>query len=233
MNTYDVIARSYNHPSRMSHPVRQAVYREWFGACGEIAGKRTLDLGCGTGVSSRMLREGGARSVVGIDNSSAMLEIARSAEALEKSPIAYHEGDIFKCIKHISLRPVELVTAVLAVHYACTPQELEMFFTNVSNSLIPDGQFVAVLLDPIQTMPFGKTGSTHQARCVEERADGRVIEITLLGMSGEPLCSFVNYQWRKVTYESLLTQSAFTEIRWAKHGLEQTALVLLTAKRRK
>src|SRR6266550_4819807 len=44
------------------------------------ASDRILDLGCGTGIVARILRErlGGATSIVGVDASPAMIETARS-----------------------------------------------------------------------------------------------------------------------------------------------------------
>src|SRR6266566_10173217 len=46
------------------------------------ASDRILDLGCGTGIVARVLRErlGGAANIVGLDASTAMIEKARSFE---------------------------------------------------------------------------------------------------------------------------------------------------------
>jgi SAM-dependent methyltransferase len=68
-----------------------------------LAGRRTIvDAGCGTGRHSAFLAERGF-SVVGIDTSAAMLEVARS----RSSKATFEEGDLF------SWRPVSPVDGVL------------------------------------------------------------------------------------------------------------------------
>ncbi len=51
---------------------------------------RVLDVGCGTGISSRLLAAGGAGAVVGIDPSPGMLELAR--QATDEPRITYATG---------------------------------------------------------------------------------------------------------------------------------------------
>ena len=46
-------------------------------AAGLARGKRVLDAGCGTAYGSRMLAEGGAQEVVGIDIAAEVLEAVR------------------------------------------------------------------------------------------------------------------------------------------------------------
>jgi ubiquinone/menaquinone biosynthesis C-methylase UbiE len=61
---------------------------------GVSAGERVLDIGCGTGIVARTAAQRVAESgsVVGVDNSPGMLEVARSASAGVHSSIEWREG---------------------------------------------------------------------------------------------------------------------------------------------
>ena len=47
---------------------------------GDVNGKRALDVACGEGHYSRLLRQAGAEEVVGIDISERMIDLARASE---------------------------------------------------------------------------------------------------------------------------------------------------------
>jgi SAM-dependent methyltransferase len=51
-----------------------------FQACGDVTGKHVLDVGCGEGYCSRMLRRAGAEKIVGCDVSPEMVNAAQRAE---------------------------------------------------------------------------------------------------------------------------------------------------------
>ncbi len=227
MATYDMIAKSYDQTNRMAHPLRQVMYRLWINACGDLNGHRVTDFGCGSGVSTRMIRDAGAVDVTGIDISNEMLEAARANETAGKSSITYVVGDMFQ---RVSLPPADVVASMLAVHYASTRDELDAYFTNASTGLVAGGRLIALLLDPDQSMPFTLEGSNCGAGCVEEREDGRVIAATLLDATGQTICETpLVYQWHKKTYEEILSKCGFVNVEWAKQGLEQTVTTILSA----
>jgi toxoflavin synthase len=78
---------------------------------GDVKGKTVLDLACGEGRFTREIKKRGARHVVGVDNSDAMIGLARTIERKNpvggnklptitrkygytvKSPLPLHEGD--------------------------------------------------------------------------------------------------------------------------------------------
>jgi ubiquinone/menaquinone biosynthesis C-methylase UbiE len=55
-------------------------------------GAAILDVGCGTGVVARRLARDGARRVVGLDATPAMLEVARAAASREGRAVEWREG---------------------------------------------------------------------------------------------------------------------------------------------
>lgn len=71
---YQKWARTYDEPS---NPLIEAESKALAGLIGDVAGKKILDLGCGTGRHAILLAKAGAR-VTGADFSDEMLKVARS-----------------------------------------------------------------------------------------------------------------------------------------------------------
>jgi len=73
------LERIYQQPSIFDRMVRGMFARgeKFFAGCQPVAGKRIIDIGCGTGVLTAKLAEQGAKFVLGVDFSKGMLELAR------------------------------------------------------------------------------------------------------------------------------------------------------------
>ena len=81
---YDAVAEEYKR-SKLA-PWRTYLERySLLNLLGEVRGKSVLDLACGEGFYSRLVRERGAGRVVGVDWSSGMIGLAIAAE--KKSPL--------------------------------------------------------------------------------------------------------------------------------------------------
>src|SRR5262249_61458975 len=90
-NSYDPIAEQYQR-SKLQ-PWR--TYIECFTLMkliGDPRGLTVLDVGCGEGFYTRMIRERGAARVTGIDLSHRMIELARTEEAQQRLGIEYDVG---------------------------------------------------------------------------------------------------------------------------------------------
>ena len=75
MSEYDAIAGEYQESKRLSF--REHVERyTLFETLGDVRGKTVLDLACGEGFYTRLLRQAGASEVTGVDISAAMIELA-------------------------------------------------------------------------------------------------------------------------------------------------------------
>src|SRR5215468_7431724 len=61
---------------------------------GDVQGKTILDVACGNGYYTRLLRRSGAAEVVGVDVSEAMIDAARRQEAAEPLGITYRVHDV-------------------------------------------------------------------------------------------------------------------------------------------
>ncbi|MDZ7699208.1 MAG: class I SAM-dependent methyltransferase [Deltaproteobacteria bacterium] len=60
---------------------------------GDVTGKTVVDLACGEGFYTRMIKNKGAATVVGVDLSGGMIRLARDQEAKQRLGIEYRLGD--------------------------------------------------------------------------------------------------------------------------------------------
>ena len=97
-----------------------------------------LDLGCGTGKMTRLLRQRGY-DMIGVDLSGEMLEVAREAEKDDIS-ILYLQQDMREFELYGTVRAVICVCDSL--NYILEPEELRRVFSLVNNYLDPGGIFI-------------------------------------------------------------------------------------------
>ena len=116
--------------------------------CEPVDGKIVLDLGCGEGYCSRMLRQRGAQ-VLGIDVSERMIELARQAEAAHPLGIRYHAADAVTVA--LGNGCFDLVLAVFLFNYLSVEQ-MRLTMRNVHGMLSPGGHFVFAVPHP--SFPF-------------------------------------------------------------------------------
>ena len=112
--------------------------------CEPLAGKQVLDLGCGEGYCSRMLRQRGAE-VVGLDISERMVELARQSEREQPLGIRYDTADATSA--DLGDASVDLVVAVFLFNYLGVEQ-MRQTMTNVHRMLRPGGSFVFAVPHP-------------------------------------------------------------------------------------
>jgi SAM-dependent methyltransferase len=112
--------------------------------CEPVADKQVLDLGCGEGYCSRMLRQRGAQ-VRGVDISERMIELARQAEYAQPMGIDYDTADATNV--HLGDASVDVVVAVFLFNYLGVEQ-MHQTMTNVHRMLRPGGHFVFAVPHP-------------------------------------------------------------------------------------
>jgi len=101
--------------------------------------QKMVDLACGTGAASLAFAAVGI-GVLGIDQSTAMLERARCAASDAGLPVEWHEGDL----RDFTVAdPVDLVTCFYdGYNYLTETSELDESFACVWNALRPGGLFI-------------------------------------------------------------------------------------------
>ena len=173
-----------------------------------VRNANVLDLACGTGYYSLALLEWGAKSVVGVDISEAMVEGAKDAAEIAgmSSKATFLVGD---CSKPILFEggPFDLVVAAWLLNYAARGQEMAGMFECIKLNLKEDGLFVGITQPPVEDLrrevelskkdPWRKYGvSLLYQEEIEEGYRTRVV-----GHVRPKTVEFDNYRLRKSVYE--------------------------------
>ena len=139
MAQYDAIAEAYQDSKQL--PFRKAIERyTLFEALGDVRGLKVLDMACGAGFYTRLLKRAGAAAVTGIDVSAEMIRLAEREEA--RNPL----GCSYVCRDVADLEPepgtADLVVAMYLLHYAGTRDKLLRFLRVCRDALEPGGRLV-------------------------------------------------------------------------------------------
>ena len=218
MADYDTIALSYSDSKRL--PFRDHVERyTLFETIGNVRNAHVLDLACGDGYYTRLLKEAGASSVTGVDLSAEMIRLARKAE------IGRPLGCSYVCADAADFRPtepVDLVVAAYLLNYAKTSSELVRFCSMCRESLRPGGRFVGVndnpLILPDGSVSYFKYGFDRRCDRLPPR-DGDPILYTFPTMPGSTF-EFMNYYHAPGSYEAAFREAGFRDFRWVSVALE-------------
>lgn len=119
-----------------------------FDACGDVAGRSVLDLGCGEGYCARELKRRGAGDYVGVDLSANMIEAAKLQDEKDGFGIDYRTANV---IEFSPDREFDLCIAVFLFNYL-RRREMNRVLTTVQAALVPGGTFVFSVPHPF--FPF-------------------------------------------------------------------------------
>jgi SAM-dependent methyltransferase len=207
---YDEIAALYQRSKRS--PVRRFIESFTFlGLLGDARDLRVLDLACGEGFYTRMLRKAGARRVLGVDISPAMIELARAEENASPIGVEYVVSDV----QHMPvLGEFDIAVAGYLLHYASNHAALFRMCRAIAAQLPVGGRFITINENPDQTEDryrgyeqygFGKSVS-------RPRREGSAILYTMV--AGREVFRFEVTHFDRTTYESALRSAGFSDIRW-------------------
>lgn len=177
---------------------------------GNVSGKSVLDVGCGTGVSTRLIKQLGAARVIGIDISSEMLQVAQVEEQRHPLGIEYIQGDMFASA---TLGRFDLVAAFASLMSSPTRDHLHKTCAMIFNNLRAAGRLVAVVYvaqPPAISQRLEKYGLTFSLP--EPLQEGDVVT-TIVRSGGQPL-TFQDYYYSRTTYEWACRTAGFQTIRW-------------------
>jgi SAM-dependent methyltransferase len=177
---------------------------------GDITGKSALDVGCGTGTSTRLIKQSGAARVVGMDISSEMLILAQVEEQRHPLGIEYVQGDMFA---PTMLGSFDLVSAFGSLTSSPTRDHLRKTAEMIFNNLKTGGRLVASFYEPQPSQisqRLEKYGLTFSMQ--EPLQEGNVFHM-IVRTDEEPL-TFQDYYYHRTTYEWAFRAAGFQEIRW-------------------
>jgi toxoflavin synthase len=207
---YDPIAEQYQRAKQQ--PWRS--YVESFTLMeliGDPTGLSIMDLACGEGFYTRMLRQQGAERALGVDLSTGMIELAREQETRHQQGIEYSVGDAR------SLNPSEkadLVVAAYLLNYARNQPELQAMCDGISRCLEPGGRFVTVNASPHLHFPsapsYRKYGFETQASSPWQEES----PLKWIFHLSDGAFEVENYHLSANTHETALRQAGFQTVRW-------------------
>ena len=218
MAQYDAIAELYQDSKRL--PFRRSIERyTLFEALGDVRGLTVLDLACGAGFYTRLLRRAGAVEVTGVDVSREMIRLAEREE--EREPL----GCAYVCRDAADYEPragaADRVVAMYLLHYAGTREKLVRFCRVCRDALRPGGRLVGfndnVLSPPRGTVSFRKYGIEKSGPAVP--SEGAPIRYRFTNDDGRQF-EFHNFFLEPGTYRDAFREAGFRDFRWLGVSLE-------------
>ena len=211
MAEYDAIARGYQESKQL--PFRDRIERHTlFELLGDVAGKAVLDLACGDGFYTRLLRQAGASRVTGVDISAAMVELAEEQERRHPLGCRYVRADV------AAFEPgegVDLVVAVYLFNYARTPDQLLRFCRVCYDALCPGGRLVGLNNNVHNLSAEPGPSRKYGVERTWERplAEGDTIRYTMINADGRQI-QFDNFYLRPETHAQAFERAGFRDFRW-------------------
>ncbi|MCH9668429.1 MAG: class I SAM-dependent methyltransferase [Actinomycetia bacterium] len=176
---------------------------------GDVTGKKVLDVACGAGDYTRILRGAGADPVVGFDISAKMIGLARDQEAREPLGIEYSVADARETVPQ---QDFDIAVAAYLLVYARDRDELAKMCRGLACRVRPGGRFVSITTNP-DLYSFGRVPDYRKygfrITLADTAYDGAPIELTALLDNG-PLV-IENYYLPFEAYESALREAGFRD----------------------
>lgn len=185
----------------------------------QLTGKRVLDIACGHGHYTRELKELNCDFIVGVDLSSALIDIARDIERNNPKGIEYLVSDAANLPTFE--QPFDLITAFYLFHFARTRDELIDMVRGIYTRLGENKHFIGLLGNPTRENIIIDDPKYNIKRIpVTDIGPGPIPEGTELIITfysrkdGKPWCSFSNYYYSPETYEQVFKDVGFKTFQW-------------------
>jgi SAM-dependent methyltransferase len=184
-------------------------------AVGDVSDTSVIDFACGEGYYTRLLKKRGAASVLGVDLSPQMIDLAREQERQEPLGVDYAVGDAARMGAPGAPGapgPFDLATAVFLFNYAETVETLNAMLETVAANLTRDGRLVAVVPNP--DFVNGRRDTLPYGYYLDEIGRFPSCLRTRMTFTGDAPFSIEFTQWDRRTYETALAQAGFRDICW-------------------
>ena len=211
MAQYDAIADAYRDSKQL--PFRKHIERyTLFEALGNVRGQSVLDLACGEGFYSRLLKRSGAAEVTGVDISPEMIRLATEQERENPLGCRYIVCD---AADYEPGGPVDVVLAMYLLHYAGTAEKLVRFLRVCQRALRPGGRLVG-FNDNVLNPPRGTVSLQHYG--IEKTGpavlrEGAPIRYRFTNSDGRQF-EFHNFFLPPEIYSEAFVKAGFHDFRW-------------------
>ena len=212
---YDPIAEQYRRAKQQpwrAHVEAFTLLR----LVGDVTGRSVIDIACGEGFYTRMIRQHGAARVLGVDLSARMIDLARATEAQQRLGVEYQVGDG----RALGVgRVFDLAVAAYLLNYARDRAELQAMCDGIAACLRPGGRFVTVNANP--GLDFS-TAPSYRRYGFETTVRGPWVEgapVTWTFHLEDGPFDIENYWLDVAAHEDALRRAGFREVRWHRPAL--------------
>lgn len=205
---YDQIGSEYDEYAQAA-TLKSAERYTFFRMIGSLKGQSVLDLACGVGYYTRLLKRYGAAQVLGTDVSPEMIRVANETEQAERLGIQYQVEDAASLPR---LGAFDLVTAVHLLTYAASKEELLAMFQNTYANLVPGGRFITITNNPAFTL--SKPNCTKYGLTVLRLEPKRDSYTCVTEFAADPPFRVQWNQWSQGPYEWALQEAGFKTFTW-------------------
>ena len=203
---YETIGSKYN-AVKLKPSVAFTEVAAVVGMLGDLNGERALDLACGAGFYSRLIRRSGASCVLGVDISRSMIDVAEAEEKTHPLGVEFRVADVATMPRFGGF---DIVTAVWLLHYARTLEDLQAMCRNIGRNLIPGGRLIAILPNPNFVNALAETEFYHYRTRVLNPVG--TVPLVRMDFLGEEPFSIEYAQWPFSAYEDALRLAGFVTI---------------------
>ena len=178
---------------------------------GDPTGQAVIDIACGEGFYTRMIRQRGAAKVTGVDRSETMIELARASEAQQQLGIEYIVGDG----RDIGVAAdYDLAVAAYFMNYARDRDELSAMCRGIARCLKPGGRFVTVNANPACDFPAAPSYRKYGFETSIVRPFREESPITWTFYLEDGPFDIENYFLSVETHEEALRGAGFRDVYW-------------------
>lgn len=207
---YDHIAEQYKRAKLIPwrHHVEQYSLLKLLG---DVTGKSVLDLACGEGHYTRIVKALDAARAVGVDISTKMIELARNSERENRLGVEYVVADA-RSVRFPD--QFDVVLAAYLLNYARTRGELLDMCVAIARNLKPGARFVTVNNNPLQKPEsFQGTRKYGFVKSADEKIrNGTALHYTIF-LENEKF-QFDNYHLDIATHEWALREAGLDSFQW-------------------
>ncbi len=178
---------------------------------GDPTGLTVLDVACGEGFYTRMLKQRGAGRVTGVDLSRGMIELAQQQETKHRQGIEYLVAD---ARRFDPPEKYDLVVAAYLLNYAQNRDELQAMCDGIARCLKPGGRFVTVNSSPLLNFPAAPSFRPYgfETRVSGDWREGAPITWTFY--LSDSVFRIENYFLDAAIHEAAFRQAGFRDVAW-------------------
>ncbi|WP_309055494.1 class I SAM-dependent methyltransferase [Streptomyces sp.] len=176
-------------------------------ALGPVRGRNVLDVGCGDGFYTRLVRRRGAARAVGVDVSEGMIGAARAREARRPTGAEYHVHDAATLPV---LGSFDVVLATHLLHYAADRETLGAMGERMYANVAPGGRLLAFVGNPDCDEAAAAAAGFRLERPARPR-EGDAFTVSVL--TTPPTVLRVHH-WPREALVRVLRSAGFTDITW-------------------